>query len=58
MFHPLRFEERFDAVLIDAVAPGTVPSDYCDDPDYLKMRLFRLELRGQGDMLRRFCGIK
>ena len=58
MFQPLRFEERFDAVLIDAIAPGAVPRDYCSDPEYVKMRLFRLELRGQGDLLRRFCGIK
>jgi hypothetical protein len=55
MFHPLRFEERFDAVLVDALAPGSVPREYCDDPDYVKMRLFRLDLRGQGDQLRRFC---
>ncbi len=58
MFQPLRFEERFDAVIIDALAPGTLPRAYCDDPDYVKMRLFRLELRGQGDQLRTFCGIK
>ena len=57
MFQPLRFEQRFDAVLIDAVAPGTVPREYCDDPEYVKMRLFRLELRGQGDQLRRHCGL-
>jgi hypothetical protein len=55
MFHPLRFEQQFDAVLVDAPAPGTVPREYCDDPEYVKMRLFRLELRGQGDMLRQFC---
>jgi hypothetical protein len=58
MFYPLRFEDRFDAVLIDAVSPGMVPREFCDDPEYVKMRLFRLELRGQGDLLRRFCGIK
>ena len=58
MFHPLRFEQRFDAVLIDALAPGSVPKEYCDDPEYVKMRLFRLELRGEGDRLRRYCGIK
>jgi hypothetical protein len=58
MFQPMTVEQRFDAVLIDALAPGTLPREYCDDPDYVKMRLFRLELRGQGDMLRGFCGIK
>ena len=58
MFYPLRFEQRFDAVLIDALAPGVWPRELCDDPEYMKMRLFRLELRGQGDELRRFCGIK
>jgi hypothetical protein len=58
LFQPLRFEQRFDAVIVDALAPGSVPREYCDDPEYVKMRLFRLELRGQGDMLRRFCGIK
>jgi hypothetical protein len=57
MFQPLRFEQRFDAVLIDAIAPGSVPREYCGDPDYVKMRLFRLDLRGQGDQLRRFCGL-
>jgi hypothetical protein len=57
MFHPLRFEERFDAVIIDALAPGIVPREYCDDPEYVKMRLFRLELRGQGDQLRRHCSL-
>jgi hypothetical protein len=55
VFQPLRFEQRFDAVLVDAANPGSVPRAYCDDPDYMKMRLFRLELRGQGDQLRRFC---
>jgi hypothetical protein len=58
LFQPLRFEQRFDAVLVDALNPGAVPREYCDDPDYVKMRLFRLELRGQGDQLRRYCGIK
>ncbi len=57
MFQPLRFEQRFDAVLVDALAPGTVPREYCDDPEYVKMRLFRLDLRGQGDQLRRHCGL-
>ena len=57
MFHPLRFEQQFDAVLIDALAPGTWPREFCDDPEYVKMRLFRLELRGQGEQLRRHCGI-
>lgn len=58
MFQPLRFEQRFDAVLVDTLTPGTVPREYCDDPDYVKMRLFRLDLRGQGDQLRRHCGVR
>jgi hypothetical protein len=56
-FHPLRFEQRFDAVIIDALAPSVVPREYCNDPEYVKMRLFRLELRGQGDQLRRHCSL-
>lgn len=51
MFGPLRFEQRFDAVLVDAFAPGSVPRKFCNDPEYMKMRLFRLDLRGQGDQL-------
>ena len=58
MFQPLRFEQRFDALLVDTLTPGTVPREYCDDPDYVKMRLFRLDLRGQGDQLRRHCGVR
>jgi hypothetical protein len=58
MFHPLRFGQQFDAVLIDALAPGSVPREFCDDPEYVTMRLFRLELRGEGDRLRNYCGIK
>ena len=57
MFHPLRFEQRFDAVLIDATAPGSVPREYCNDPEYVKLRLFRLDLRGEGGQLKRFCGL-
>jgi hypothetical protein len=57
LFQPLRFEQRFDAVIIDALAPGIVPREYCDDQEYVKMRLFRLELRGQGDQLRRHCSL-
>lgn len=57
MFQPLRFEERFDAVVIDALAPGMVPREYCDDPEYVRMRLFRLELRGEGNQLRRHCSL-
>jgi hypothetical protein len=58
IFHPLRFEQQFDAVLVDALAPGSLPRAYCDDPDYVKMRLFRLDLRGEGDRLRKYCGLK
>jgi hypothetical protein len=58
MFQPLRFEQQFDAVMIDALAPGTVPREYCDDPEYMKMRLFRLDLRGMGDQLRRHCAAR
>lgn len=55
MFQPLKFEERFDAVLVDTFAPGSLPREYCNDSEYMKMRLFRLGLRGQADQLRRFC---
>jgi hypothetical protein len=58
MFQPMIFEDRFDAVLIDAPAPGSLPREYCDDPDYVKMRSFRLGLRGESDQLSRHCGLK
>ena len=58
MWHPLSLEKQVDAVLnLGVFAPGSIPREYCDDPEYLKMRLFRMDLRGEGDRLRRFCGI-
>lgn len=56
MWHPLRLEQQFDAVVnLGSFFPGRVPREFCDDPDYMKMRLFRMDLRGEGDQLRRFC---
>jgi hypothetical protein len=58
MWHPLPLEKQVDAVLnIGVFAPGSIPREYCNDPEYVKMRLFRLDLRGEGDQLRRFCGL-
>lgn len=58
LWHPLRLEQRFDAVLnLGAFSPGRVPLEYCADPEYMKMRLFRMDLRGRGDELRRYCGL-
>jgi hypothetical protein len=58
LWHPLRLEQRFDAVLnLGVFSPGRVPIEYCADPEYMKMRLFRMDLRGRGDELRRYCGI-
>lgn len=59
MWHPLRLEQQFDAALnLGSFAPGRVPREFCDDPEYMRMRLFRMDLRGEGDQLRRFCGLK
>ena len=59
MWHPLSLEKQVDAVLnLGLFAPGSIPREYCDDPDYMKMRLFRMDLRGEGDGLRRFCGLQ
>ena len=59
MWHPLRLEQQFDAVVnLGSFSPGRVPREFCDDPEYMKMRLFRMELRGEGDQLRRYCGLK
>lgn len=58
MWHPLSLEKQVDAVLnLGVFAPGSIPREYCDDPEYMKMRLFRTDLRGEGDRLRRFCGL-
>jgi hypothetical protein len=56
-WHPLPLDKQIDAVLVDTLAPSRVPREFCDDPDYMTMRLFRMDLRGQGDQLRRHCGI-
>jgi hypothetical protein len=58
MWHPWSLEKQVDAVLnLGTFSPGSIPRAYCDDPDYMKMRLFRMDLRGEGDRLRRFCGL-
>jgi hypothetical protein len=57
VWNPLPLQQQVDAVLLDALAPGRVPREFCDDPEYMKMRLFRMDLRGQGDQLRRYCGV-
>jgi hypothetical protein len=58
VWHPLSLEKQVDAVLnLGVFAPGSIPREYCDDPAYLKMRLFRLDPRGEGDRLRGFCGL-
>lgn len=57
LWHPLRLEQRFDAVLnLGTFSPGRIPLEYCADPEYMKLRLFRMDLRGRGDELRRYCG--
>jgi hypothetical protein len=58
MWHPLSLEKQVDAVLnVGVFAPGSIPRAYCDDAEYMKMRLFRMDLRSEGDGLRRFCGL-